>query len=617
MAQSGSPKVGRSSTITVASSTSKKRYQADYICDGIYDDVQIVAAIAALPTTGGKIILLEGTFNAASQINDPSATKTNVVIEGQGLSTVIHYTGGGSAIFSTAAGWCVRNLSCDGAINISHITSKIDNCSLSSAYSHIIDVGAGFKYTTLGKAYAAISDATDTNRYLIRVFGNTTETGIINISNQYIHVEGHNAKLDCNWTSATPGLSLTSATKVSGLHIVRRGTAVAWNFPAISISANATLIDCIGENQCGPNTLDRFHGIMVTRSAPGSSVSPVLIRCTGIGSANGCNDVRGIYLDWGGDASLYDCVGYGGGKQRGHGILCHTHTNAKLFNCVGYDGSTVTDSTYYSSGIRFQGISQSSLVGCKGYAADVEYSAGISVMYRASPILVGCEGYSGKAANSYALLVADKAYPRISGGYFMPRRYNFEWHYDDANNGRFRPFAAYPYYLVDIFVWVNVAHAGETFDIGTTVGGTEIAENISLATATHLLPTFSRVEIPADGYIYVTPSAAIADGDITIEMFCVPNSEECHGLHLMSDGATVIKDSQFLANPASDCVFVEDAALTAKLFEVANARFECMDPTMNALDCESATSDVPVFNCRLLGSANNVTSYATNPNVNR
>ncbi len=54
---------------------------AEYVCDGTGDQVEINAAIAALPSTGGVVVLSEGTFNIASSIlieND------NVTLLGQG-----------------------------------------------------------------------------------------------------------------------------------------------------------------------------------------------------------------------------------------------------------------------------------------------------------------------------------------------------------------------------------------------------------------------------------------------------------------------------------------------------------------------------------------------------
>lgn len=71
----------RAATLVVAASDSKDTTNADYVCDGTADDVQINAAIAALPTRGGRVLLMEGTFNLAAKI---SITRSNVVLSGQG-----------------------------------------------------------------------------------------------------------------------------------------------------------------------------------------------------------------------------------------------------------------------------------------------------------------------------------------------------------------------------------------------------------------------------------------------------------------------------------------------------------------------------------------------------
>lgn len=75
---SATHKITRSATIVVAASDSsaKSKAQADYVCDGIDDQVEIQAAINALPDAGGKILLLEGRYikgNSAA-IDLPSNT---------------------------------------------------------------------------------------------------------------------------------------------------------------------------------------------------------------------------------------------------------------------------------------------------------------------------------------------------------------------------------------------------------------------------------------------------------------------------------------------------------------------------------------------------------------
>jgi len=64
---------GRAATVVVAAvdSSLQSRAQADFLCDGIDDQVEIQAAIDALPAVGGKVQLLEGTFTITAPINMP------------------------------------------------------------------------------------------------------------------------------------------------------------------------------------------------------------------------------------------------------------------------------------------------------------------------------------------------------------------------------------------------------------------------------------------------------------------------------------------------------------------------------------------------------------------
>lgn len=78
----------RVATLLVAASDAldRTRAQADYICDGVADDVQINAALNALPASGGRVMLSEGTFTLADSITIPA---NNITLRGQGRSTLI------------------------------------------------------------------------------------------------------------------------------------------------------------------------------------------------------------------------------------------------------------------------------------------------------------------------------------------------------------------------------------------------------------------------------------------------------------------------------------------------------------------------------------------------
>lgn len=58
----------------------------DYLCDGTDDQVEINAAIQALPSTGGEIKILDGTYNISAKI---SLNKNNVKLSGNGNSTIL------------------------------------------------------------------------------------------------------------------------------------------------------------------------------------------------------------------------------------------------------------------------------------------------------------------------------------------------------------------------------------------------------------------------------------------------------------------------------------------------------------------------------------------------
>jgi len=81
---------GRSATLVVASNDASdlRKAQADYLCDGIADDVQIQAALDVLKASaaGGVVLCTEGTFTLAAVIEVGGAIGTDeyVTLEGMG-----------------------------------------------------------------------------------------------------------------------------------------------------------------------------------------------------------------------------------------------------------------------------------------------------------------------------------------------------------------------------------------------------------------------------------------------------------------------------------------------------------------------------------------------------
>ena len=80
----------QSGTFLVAASGAslERKNAANWICDGTNDDVEIQAALDALPDGGGKVMLTEGTFTLGAQL---ARAIDYVTIEGVGAATILNY----------------------------------------------------------------------------------------------------------------------------------------------------------------------------------------------------------------------------------------------------------------------------------------------------------------------------------------------------------------------------------------------------------------------------------------------------------------------------------------------------------------------------------------------
>lgn len=131
----------------------------DYLCDGTDDQVEINAAIQALPSGGGEIVILDGTYNISATID---ISIDNVTLNGNGSNTVLvrqwdSYFGG-SATSTFPLIYCnskceIINLSINGNnyfnmnnygiyINLDKAKCKIENCFLINNYYGIYVEGA-------------------------------------------------------------------------------------------------------------------------------------------------------------------------------------------------------------------------------------------------------------------------------------------------------------------------------------------------------------------------------------------------------------------------------------------------------------------------------------------
>ena len=102
----------------------------DYLCDGTDDQIEINNAIQALPTTGGEIKILDGTYNITATI---SVNKNNVKISGNGATTILKRMWDSSSkegvITSTGGqeGCCINYLQIDGNKTV---YTNFNNCGI-------------------------------------------------------------------------------------------------------------------------------------------------------------------------------------------------------------------------------------------------------------------------------------------------------------------------------------------------------------------------------------------------------------------------------------------------------------------------------------------------------
>lgn len=113
----------RTCTLVVGTSTAGWTAEdCDYLCDGVNDQVEIQEALDSLPETGGKIVVLSGTYKINNQIQI-STSKTTLA--GMGSSTVFKATSAMAAMITTGAlnshiTICNLSLDCGSFNNVSN-----------------------------------------------------------------------------------------------------------------------------------------------------------------------------------------------------------------------------------------------------------------------------------------------------------------------------------------------------------------------------------------------------------------------------------------------------------------------------------------------------------------
>lgn len=137
--------VSKGPTFYVAASDAQagEKAGANYLCDGTADDVEINAAITALPSTGGRIELSSGTFTINAAIN---TNKAGITLVGQGKNTIIKVVNSAAGSFANSS--IIYNTAADITFRDFKLNANRSNNAGHSTYSGI-NFGAGSTGTIL------------------------------------------------------------------------------------------------------------------------------------------------------------------------------------------------------------------------------------------------------------------------------------------------------------------------------------------------------------------------------------------------------------------------------------------------------------------------------------
>jgi len=180
----------------------------------------------------------------------------------------------------------------------------------------------------------------------------------------------------------------------------------------------------------------------------------------------------------------------------------------------------------------------------------------------------------------------------------------------NADNGRFRPLASYPYQIISMAIGIDVGYVGQTFDLGTTAGDDDILADIDLgATGNYELPiNLAVAQIVASGYIYGTPSGTVLDNHIGFKYsYCRNQTNNC-GVYLNSNGSIQIRNSTILAAGASDALYIGANAIASPNYRIERCTIENFNPAANAINAASEISNAPIYQSTFRGLQTNIAS---------
>ncbi|MFA5409112.1 MAG: right-handed parallel beta-helix repeat-containing protein [Bacilli bacterium] len=230
------------------------------------------------------------------------------------------------------------------------------------------------------------------------------------------------------------------------------------------------------------------------------------------------------------NVKFYNCIFKGGAGENGYCFGCSEASECygivEYYNCK-FEGNTTVSG--FSGGIQFVN-SNSKLYNCVAICGGKNHSIGFLVRYNSSPELYNCQS--------------------------IPRSVDLCFPYSSADDGGFRPFDSSPWQLVDAHILILVAHPGVTCNIGTTPSGNDVASGIDISTTgARISLNITKVQLAVDAYLYITPSAPIANNSFKLFYTAIYNYPDGYACYINTSGPAILDHCTFKSNGASKCFY--------------------------------------------------------------
>lgn len=511
-----------------------------------------------------SILLINGKYMLTLQVVGAAAVFGNTFGSVQmqpSVTTVdgITLIGAAENIFEAAVGWdwtggaIADAFKADAASYGNHVTTgRLDViadsgyrnriCNQNPLIERVLTVKAyGADFNKLSAAMSYAWENTVNARWTIKVYGRINDDAQI-IAKSYVDVIGYNAVIYNSF--AGHSVTASNITDCWWRDIIVRKTGVAGAWEAVLFTSGTTDPTVRFDNSSFINEDTNFGANFGLYNGGGA---PTYNKCHFRGGQGGAS-CYGAEIGGAARPHFYECKGEGGSG----GNACN--------------------------GWQIENWCRPVLKGCIGKSGDNQAS---------------CNNYNLTGGATVDLDDCSTEFYETAGA----------WDYDDADNGRFRPYDSHPYQLMAIFVRVDVANVGVTLDIGNAIGGNQVVNNLDIGAAGNKFFTFYRVEQVANGYLYATPSAPINDGDIYIAYVVIKNYAQI-ALENDTVGFVNIAGGKYLANGSSHSLRIT-VQPTADTFKANGALFETLHPTVQyAVFMAAPFASVPIYKCALIGLHN-------------